>query len=150
MKRRVAALMAALSLALPMLVASATPVAALHVVQGSCSSSDHTKVFARESSSGNVEDGDALWSCGNATSMPSHTLPGSCDANATWDNCISNAWVELTEGYRFCAYSGTNYTGTLLVSVVNGPYWGVPWVGSPPAVNNAWSSHRWISSMQGC
>lgn len=144
--RKLKVLVAAVVLATASLTVSVGPVFA--ATQGSCSGADPTRLMLGEAPNG---AGDNLWSCGNATSLPSHTLSGLCDTFNVWNDCASRVLMYNTDNLRFCAYTGTSYTGTVIMSTTSTQI-GVPVIGSDltGAANNSWSSHRWISTMFGC
>lgn len=137
----------------------AAPASAYTVQGASCASGDVTQAKLWEGARNGLgdADGDLLNSCGNTTSLPSHTLPGYCDSSlTTWNNCASAITVYVGAGYRFCVYDGTSYGGTTIYSYVNNNSSGYTIIGNligealSSTANNKWSSHRWIGKQFGC
>lgn len=104
--------------------------------QGSCTPSFNASVRFWENAPSDHSDGDdSLWFiCNGGANAQNgdlrnieHTLPGNCNASLGganwWNNCVTRVQVWLpTQFWRFCAYDGINFNGTVYVNMT-GPYW---------------------------
>ena len=93
--------------------------AAAENVQGSCDSSDESRVKLFENSIGDESDGDdRAWQCDWKSDLSNkpHTLEGQCAdgsfGNGSWNDCISSVKPWTPDGKRFCAYEDADYAGT--------------------------------------
>jgi hypothetical protein len=121
-KRRVVAV--GLSVVLTFVTA---PEIALAAVQGSCPSSDPTKVLLWENAIGDTSDGDdRYWKCSSDADLSNddHTLPGNCRSigfgSSTWNDCVSSVSVWLPAAYCMNFYIDANYERNMN-NTVRGP-----------------------------
>jgi hypothetical protein len=108
------------------------PAIALAGTQGSCPSSDTSKVRLWENTTTDSSDGnDSLWKCGNDNDLSNdtHTLPGDCKSNLAnqpnWNDCVSSVSVWVPSGWCVNFYRSAGYDNLMPNSTVQGPSTGV-------------------------
>lgn len=96
--------------------------------QGSCLSTDTSKVRLWENAIGDTGDGDdSLWKCGNDNNLDNdaHTLAGDCKgfflSATTWNDCVSSVSVWVPSGWCINFYRSAGYDRLMPNSTVQGP-----------------------------
>ncbi len=126
------------------------PTLVLAGTQGSCGSSDSSKVRLWENVEGETIDGDdSYWQCTNETNLAvgdDHTLPGDCNrpfpGSTTWNDCVSSITIWVPKGQTLCLYGDASHAA--FKDAYAGPRSeerhdvGAGW-------NDALSSFKWVS-----
>jgi hypothetical protein len=96
--------------------------------QGSCLSSDTSKVLLWENGIGDTGDNnDNLWKCGNDNNLDNdaHSLPGDCKgwlfSSTTWNDCVTSVSVWVPAGWCIGFYKHAGYDGIMALSTIQGP-----------------------------
>ena len=127
-RRRVRSLRIATAILASTVALVVLPSVAFAGTQGSCSSSDTSKVRLWENAINDTGDNnDSLWKCGNDNNLDndSHTLPGDCKgfflSATTWNDCVSSVSVWVPAGWCVNFYRHAGYDGLMPNSTVEGP-----------------------------
>ena len=121
-----------LRIAVSLIIAAFTlvwiPALAFAGTQGSCLSSDTSKLRLWENVINDTQDGnDTYWKCGNDTDLnnDSHTLPGDCKgtilSSTTWNDCVSSVSVWVPSGWCVSFYRNAGYDASMPNDTIQGP-----------------------------